>query len=1409
MNKIRLDYTRNLIILSSKNKNYFLSRLGIFYFLLFFLAVTNNTPLIAEGTKSIAPSTADETALFIGGGNTGFTGGSYGLFAWKGSDSKLAFNIQSIQEKVYLGFSIPKNNREFQDSGGAGLVEDLIFRILDQDGVPISCFGNTTINGEVWQTLSSTDANISSRAMADNGPVQLGNVGGYTAFVLDLTTCGQKTGNYFIEFYTTDASYNPNIQGAGFYVEYFDITVAEPINSIITPITGRVWSNNWCLSLKRDGDGPFDRAFNGAFYVCSIEGFVTKINFNSGVNNRPEAGNNDQRSGFRAGTFNVSFNTTGPANTGDIIADRKSLQDLNSPNAELFVFLNEPDESFCPTQEVGEIKARTEFLTGCPLSFCINIEANKKGQIEVLIEGADSNGILDQPTERFLAYNIMDTDSVDNPDNPGFNYSFCLPWDGKDGLGNQQNLANMSIRAAFSQGVYHFPVYDAEFNDDGFTVETIRPALGPQKLFYDDTMISEANNTGEPKDGSNGCTAPCHRWTGEWGNIADKDEVYGNFNTINTWWFANTGANDLTSFIKRIKPPNLICPANVNDCPGTSTDPSVTGLATSPDDANCPVIIDYSDVVEDTLCGAKTITRTWKAYFQGIPEPSTTCIQIIKLEDIIAPIPPAPPVNMVGQCAAAVPASVSLTATDNCDGEITADPVDVRTDRDCANNFTIVRTWTFADACGNSSSITQNITVNDTIAPIPPAPPADFVGQCDSDMPPVVNLTATDNCDGEITAGSIDVRTDGNCDNSYTLVRTWTFFDACGNSSSITQNITVNDTIAPIPPAPPADFVGQCDSDMPPAVNLTATDNCDGEITAGPIDVRTDGNCDNSYTLVRTWTFFDACGNSSSVSQNITINDTIAPVPPAPPADVLGQCAADMPPAVNLTATDNCDGEITAGPIDVRTDGNCDNSYTLVRTWTFFDACGNSSSVSQNITINDTIAPVPPAPPADVLGQCAADVPAPVSLTATDNCDGAITADPVDVRTDGNCANNFTIVRTWTFADACGNSSSITQNITVNDTIAPIPPAPPEDILVCLDDPPPPVSLTAVDNCDRLITVDPVDEVMSETRTIRTWTFIDDCGNSSSISQEISICEPRIIFDTYCTFTQGFYGNPGGKFDGKTTTEILDAALAQGPIIIGQPGRSLTINSSKCILKLLPGGGVSTVLPVGEVIVGNNCSPAPIATKKNGTIGNILIAQVITLTINTRVDGNLNTLPLENLCFEVPQNILIALPPNPDVGDLLTYANAVLAGAAVQNLLAVNDVVTAVNESFDECAAPCNLPDDSMKINLSDDSVIKNDFSKPEPISEVYEKRTFSIAPNPAFTSTFIDLHQFEGEKVRLIINTQMGQKVYEKTLQVNAEYKKEMIDVELLTNGLYFISVRSEEDPIIYTKKFVVRQVR
>ncbi len=66
--------------------------------------------------------------------------------------------------------------------------------------------------------------------------------------------------------------------------------------------------------------------------------------------------------------------------------------------------------------------------------------------------------------------------------------------------------------------------------------------------------------------------------------------------------------------------------------------------------------------------------------------------------------------------------------------------------------------------------------------------------------------------------------------------------------------------------------------------------------------------------MVRTWTFLDECGNQCSVSQTIEVDDTTPPDCPTPPADLMLQCADDVPPPVDLTATDNCDGDITVSP---------------------------------------------------------------------------------------------------------------------------------------------------------------------------------------------------------------------------------------------------------------------------------------------------------------------------------------------------------------------------------------------------------------------------------------------------------------------------------------------------------------
>ncbi|MBT8288436.1 MAG: T9SS type A sorting domain-containing protein [Bacteroidia bacterium] len=403
--------------------------------------------------------------------------------------------------------------------------------------------------------------------------------------------------------------------------------------------------------------------------------------------------------------------------------------------------------------------------------------------------------------------------------------------------------------------------------------------------------------------------------------------------------------------------------------------------------------------------------------------------------DETAPDAPAAPADVTVQCATDVPAPVELKAVDNCDGEISASPTAQVTPGDCANSFTMVRTWTFTDSCGNSSSVSQTINVNDDTAPDAPAAPADVAAQCASDVPAPVELTAVDNCDGDITVGPSVQVTPGNCENSYTMVRTWTFTDTCGNTSSVSQTITVNDDTAPDAPAAPADVTVECASEVPAPVDLTAVDNCDGDITVSPTAQVTPGDCANTFTMVRTWTFSDSCNNTSSVSQTIIVKDSTAPDAPTAPADVTAQCASEVPAPVDLTAIDNCDGDITVSPTAETTPGNCDNSYTMVRTWTFTDTCGNTSSVSQTITVNDDIAPDAPAAPADVTVECSDDVPTAQDLKAIDNCDGEISGVASDSSDGQTCPE--TITRTWTFTDSCGNQSSVSQTITVDDTTAP------------------------------------------------------------------------------------------------------------------------------------------------------------------------------------------------------------------------------------------------------------------------------------------------------------------------------------------------------------------------------------
>lgn len=77
----------------------------------------------------------------------------------------------------------------------------------------------------------------------------------------------------------------------------------------------------------------------------------------------------------------------------------------------------------------------------------------------------------------------------------------------------------------------------------------------------------------------------------------------------------------------------------------------------------------------------------------------------------------------------------------------------------------------------------------------------------------------------------------------------------------------------------PSDITVQCDESTDPSNTGEPTDVTDdyGTPTIGYSDASTPGSCGNGQTITRTWTATDACGNSTSHDQTITVQDTDAP----------------------------------------------------------------------------------------------------------------------------------------------------------------------------------------------------------------------------------------------------------------------------------------------------------------------------------------------------------------------------------------------------------------------------------------------------------------------------------------------------------------------------------------------------
>lgn len=327
----------------------------------------------------------------------------------------------------------------------------------------------------------------------------------------------------------------------------------------------------------------------------------------------------------------------------------------------------------------------------------------------------------------------------------------------------------------------------------------------------------------------------------------------------------------------------------------------------------------------------------------------------------------------------------------------------------------------------------------------------------------------------------------------------------------------------------PVDMAAECPANTDPSATGTATATGCGTITVSHMDATAAG-CGNTYTITRTWSASNG-STTESCDQTITVTDTTGPVLNGVPDKASAECGAVPPPAV-VTATDACDGSVGVVLSESSSEGPCAGTYIITRTWMATDACGNSSEGSHQICVLDSLDPGLMGVPGDVSVECDV-VPAPAIVTGEDQCDPVVDISFSEIRTDGSCAHNYVLTRSWTATDECANDVTASQLVTVTDTTAPTVTCPPHVTLECPADTSAGANGSAggSDNCgDTTITF--ADSSMTgcgATQTItRTWTASDECDNSSACPQYIAVVDttppvitlnttPITVTDTDCS----------------------------------------------------------------------------------------------------------------------------------------------------------------------------------------------------------------------------------------------------------------------------------------------------
>jgi hypothetical protein len=314
-----------------------------------------------------------------------------------------------------------------------------------------------------------------------------------------------------------------------------------------------------------------------------------------------------------------------------------------------------------------------------------------------------------------------------------------------------------------------------------------------------------------------------------------------------------------------------------------------------------------------------------------------------------------------------------------------------------------------------------------------------------------------------------------------------------------------------------------------------------------------------------------------------------------------------------------------------------------------------------------------------------------------------------------------------------------------------------------------------------------------------TYTNLSGCVGKDTAYVNVERCSQG-----FCTYTQGYYGNSGGKSCAEglkySTKGLMQLALSKGSIVLGNASlnRTFTIayNSVDTVIAILPGGG-----PAGMLAYTGNRTPSklPPAMLKNGRINNVLLSQTIALAFNLRINSELDSFKVRSDKFLMTQDkvsceskdlkdcayhsykfnskVVNALSGNKTIADLLKLANNALAGSLPAGL-SYSDVAGAVdlvNNAFDGCKvgwySDTVVYCPTVDVSSSASNISANEQPVQLNIEQMAKQPTVKPYPNPFEDMVRFTIESPESIQCNLILYTSAGRmisKVFDGKVEAN-----------------------------------------